>query len=269
MVTRVPTLAEAVHLYTATVKPADQSNSHRQLNRFLRWFEQRKQPDTLPVDEVKITDVTDYAEYSKNDVELLKPVKEFFTFARKEGWNSTDLTKHIRTRKAATPKKATAEVQPRSVERLTRTGHEDMQRELAELKARLPEITDEIQRAAADKDFRENAPLQAAREEQSKLVGRIQELEGVLKSVEIIEENAAELRTGRVAMGATVVVCDLEDGEELRYTLVSGHEVDIRNGKMSVDSPIGRALLDKCEGEEVEVAAPGGKVRLRISKIEG
>lgn len=272
MDTKGPTLAEAVHSFTAALKPQDQSASHRELNRFLRWFEAQKPGERVWVSDLKIADVTAYADSATNVAggmaERLQPVKAFLAYAHKQGWTETSLAPHIRIRKTPTLKKQQAEVQPRVVVQLTESGHRALVSELEELRSRVPGLTEEIHKAAADKDFRENAPLQAAREEHAKLVSRIQELEGVLRSVEIIDEHAAERRDGRVTLGSTIVVHDLSHDEEVRYTLVAGHEVDIRSGKLSVDSPIGRALLDKGEGDEVEVQAPLGEIRLRVQRIE-
>ncbi|HEX2173049.1 MAG TPA: transcription elongation factor GreA [Dehalococcoidia bacterium] len=275
MADNTATLAEAVQRYTATLKPADQSSAYRELSRFLRWFDEQpgqKRSDELGVSELKIDHVTTYAELSSNIAggmaERLQPLKSFLSYLAKQGLTTTNLAQHVRIRKTPTLKKQQAEVQPRSVVQLTASGHRDLVAELEQLRARIPEITDEVQRAAADKDFRENAPLQAAREEHSKIVGRIQELEGVLRSAEILDESAVERSAGRVVLGSTVLLHDLSHDEELRYTLVAGHEVDIRNGKLSVDSPTGRALLERREGDEVEVTAPLGVVRMRIKKIE-
>lgn len=274
MVTRAPTLAEATHSYTASLKSQDQTTYHRELNRFLRWFDAQnpqKPSEEFLVGELKIADVTGYSEGMTNMsamAEHLQPVKAFLSYLYKKECTEFNLAPHIRIRKASVPRKHQAEVQPRVVVRLTESGHRNLVAELEELRNRIPEITSEVQRAAADKDFRENAPLQAAREEHSKIAGRIQELEGVLRSAEIIDENAPDRSGGRVGLGSTVVVHDLNHDEELRYTLVAGHEVDIRNGKLSVDSPTGRALLARQAGDEVEVEAPLGVVRMQIKVVE-
>jgi transcription elongation factor GreA len=272
MDTKAPTLAEAVHTYTASLKTQDQSVANRELNRFLRWFEAQRPGERVYIGDLKISDVVAYAESATNVAggmaERLQPVKAFLAYAHKQGWTEAALAPHVRIRKTPTLKKQQAEVQPRSVVQLTESGYHALVAELEELRGRVPAITEEIQKAAADKDFRENAPLQAAREEQAKLASRIQELEGVLRSAEIMDERAADERNGRVTLGSTVVVHDLSHDEELRYTLVAGREVDIRSGKLSVDSPIGRALLDRGEGDEVEVQAPVGEIRLRVQRIE-
>jgi len=122
----------------------------------------------------------------------------------------------------------------------------------------------DIKRAAADKDFRENAPLDAAREQLSYLEGRLKELEAVLKAAVITE--AGVEASARVGIGSSVVLRDLDSGQELTYTLVGPRDVDAARGRISSASPIGRAILDKSSGQVIEIAVPAGKMRYRIER---
>jgi transcription elongation factor GreA len=118
-----------------------------------------------------------------------------------------------------------------------------------------------------DKDFRENAPLDAAKEKQAHLEMRIQEIEETLKHAAVVGK-----RDGggvRVRIGSTVEVTNLSSGASLRYTVVGATEGDAAAGKISNVSPIGKALVDRRMGEEVDVSVPAGVLRLRIEKIEG
>jgi transcription elongation factor GreA len=141
-----------------------------------------------------------------------------------------------------------------------------MKGELDNLKKRSRGLMGEIQRAAADKDFRENAPLHAAREERGHVEGRIKELEQTLKATTIIEEKKAP--TKKSSIGDSMVVCDLTSGEECRYMIVDPREVNIAKGKISIASPLGKALLGRSDGETVEISAPAGKLRYQIKRIE-
>ncbi len=123
-----------------------------------------------------------------------------------------------------------------------------------------------MRRAAADKDFRENAPLEAAREEHGQIEGRIRELEGTLKSAIVIDEK--EKVTPKVSIGDSIILRDLASGEVLSYMLVSPREVDPTKGKISSLSPIGRAIIGQSQGEIVEVTVPAGKLRYQIKQIE-
>ena len=124
----------------------------------------------------------------------------------------------------------------------------------------------DIQVAAADKDFRENAPLHAAREERGHVEGRIKELEGTLKAATIIDENKEP--TVKSVVGDSLVLTDLATGEECCYRIVDPREVNPSKGKISIASPLGKALLGKQDGQEIEIIAPVGKLRYRIIRIE-
>jgi transcription elongation factor GreA len=153
-------------------------------------------------------------------------------------------------------------------EMLTAEGFKRLQEELDHLiNVKRPEIARELFEARIDKDFRENAPFDAAKHHQAEVEARIRQLQAVLARAQIID-GTSTTRTGRIALGARVVLRDLEHDEELEYTLVSPNEANPRLGRISVASPVGKALLERTEGEEVEVEAPGGTIKYRIDKVE-
>ena len=136
---------------------------------------------------------------------------------------------------------------------------------MATLKSKRSQAIDEIRRAAADKDFRENAPLEAAREQRGHLERRIRELEETVKSARVID--GEQRVTLKASIGDRVVLRDLASGEELRYMIVSPREVDPTRGKVSSASPIGKAIIGRGEGEVVEVMAPAGRLRYQIEQV--
>ena len=173
---------------------------------------------------------------------------------------------HLRAKKK--PTKHTVFTSKPSAESipLTAQGYAELQAELETLKSQRPHISEEIYRAAADKDFRENAPLEAAREAQGQLEGRIRGLESILGIATVSEKEIADIH--QLALGNTVVLQDLITNEELCYKLVSPSEVNLAKGKISTASPTGKALLGQKEGEIIEVVAPAGVWRYRIARIE-
>lgn len=140
-----------------------------------------------------------------------------------------------------------------------------MKKELAALKSKRPQIIDEIRRAAADKDFRENAPLAAAREDLSHLEGRIKELEETLKSAVLIGDQPKV--TPKAGIGSSIVLRDLVSAEELNYTIVSPREVNPAKGKISNASPIGKAIIGRAQGDTVEIKVPAGRLRYEIRQV--
>ncbi len=147
---------------------------------------------------------------------------------------------------------------------ITKRGAELLKEELHRLKhVERPAVIIAISEARAQGDLSENAEYDAAKEKQGFIEGRIQELEGKLSAAQIIDPAALDV-SGRVVFGATVDLEDLEDGTKLTYQIVGDDEADIAANKISISSPIARALISKEEGDVAEVQAPGGVRRYEI-----
>jgi len=148
---------------------------------------------------------------------------------------------------------------------LTPEGESKLRAELAELTGpRREELSQRLRSAIQMGDLSENADYHKAKEDQGFLEGRIQEIEAILRSAVIIEENTNK---DVVAIGSHVTIQEDSFAPET-YHLVGPTEADPRNGKISHESPIGRALLNKRIGEVAEAEAPGGKIKFKILKIE-
>ncbi len=253
--------------YLATLPPAAQQQQQPEVSRFVRWFGTDRW-----VADLRGHDVENYAEGIAGNIsdlpQRLETVRAFLAFARKEKHTSSNLAVHVRLRKtgsSAPSGNAITEV-PEAVH-LTAEGREALQEELDGLKAERPRITADIARAMSDKDFRENAPLDAAKDRQAHVEARIRELESVLHRARILGRDT--VISGEAAgIGSTVVLRNLKSDTQTRFTLVSPNEVDPAQGKISVESPVGRALLQRRPGEEVEVAAPRGTLHFRIERVE-
>ena len=142
---------------------------------------------------------------------------------------------------------------------LTEVGAERLRGELKKLKSvERPKVIAAIAEARSHGDLSENAEYDAAKEQQGFIEGRIAELEGSLSIAEVISPGAVAT-DGRVVFGAFVKLDDDANDREVTYQLVGNLEADLEQGRISISSPIGRALLGKEEGDEVEVDAPGGK----------
>ncbi len=150
---------------------------------------------------------------------------------------------------------------------LTKQGAEKLVEELKELKTVVrPRIINAIAEARAHGDLKENAEYHAAREQQSFAEGRIADIEGKLSNAQIIDITAIDAN-GKVVFGATVELEALETGETITYQIVGVDEADIKMGKISVSSPIARALIGKEEEDIAEVRAPGGVKEYEIISI--
>ncbi|MET0027886.1 MAG: transcription elongation factor GreA [Candidatus Thiodiazotropha sp.] len=150
---------------------------------------------------------------------------------------------------------------------LTARGAAALQEELKQLKSvERPKVIQAIAEAREHGDLKENAEYHAAREQQSFIEGRIKDIEGKLSHAQIID--VTQLNAGgKVVFGATVVVLELDNDEEFTYQIVGDDEADIKNGLISVSSPIARALIGKQEGDDVFLNTPGGSREFEILEV--
>jgi len=150
---------------------------------------------------------------------------------------------------------------------MTAEGHAALQAELKNLKSvERPNIIAAISEARAHGDLSENAEYHAAKEKQSFIEGRISELDDKLARADVID--VSKLTGGKIRFGATVSLIDVDSEEEATYKIVGDDEANVKEGKISISSPIARALIGKEEGDEAEVAAPAGARAYEIIKVE-
>ena len=150
---------------------------------------------------------------------------------------------------------------------LTARGESQLREELKRLKAERPQLSAAIGTAREHGDLRENAEYHAAKEQQGLAEARIRDIEGKLSNAQVIEVSNLNAG-GRVVFGATVCLADDEDGKEMRYQIVGEDEADIKAGRVSVTSPVARAMIGKSEGDTVEVSTPGGQLVYVIISVE-
>ena len=151
---------------------------------------------------------------------------------------------------------------------MTVKGAESLREELAYRKGTLrQEIAEAIAEARAHGDLKENAEYHAAREQQSFNEGRAQEIEARLADAQIIDVSKMEA-SGKVIFGSTVTLIDCNTDETIRYHIVGEDEADLKQNKLSVMSPIARALIGKMEDDVVTVSTPGGEREYEVSGVE-
>ncbi len=151
---------------------------------------------------------------------------------------------------------------------MTVAGEARLRKELEQLKGEArPRVIAAIAEAREHGDLKENAEYHAAREQQGFIEGRIQEIEGKLGSAQVIDVTKLP-RTGKVIFGVTVELLNLDTDDEVTYRIVGEDEADIKQGLISVTSPIARALIGKEEGDVVVVKTPGGNVEYEIAGVE-
>lgn len=151
---------------------------------------------------------------------------------------------------------------------MTIHGHQKLQTELDHLKkVDRPAVINAISEARAHGDLKENAEYHAAKEKQSFLEGRIRDIEAKLSKCQVIDISKIP-NEGKVIFGSTVTLLNLDTDEEVIYQIVGEDEADIKYHKISVTSPVSRAIIGKMDGDEVTVQSPSGEVLYEIVKVE-
>jgi transcription elongation factor GreA len=151
---------------------------------------------------------------------------------------------------------------------MTVGGVEKLRAELNDLKVlQRPRIVQAIAEARAHGDLKENAEYHAAREQQSFCEGRIKEIEGKLADSEVIDISKIP-NTGKVLFGTTVSLYNLDTEKSVTYQIVGEDEADVKAGRISVTSPIARAMMGKSAGDEIVVKAPSGDIAYEIEKVQ-
>ena len=150
---------------------------------------------------------------------------------------------------------------------MTNRGYQTLMDELKRLKSvERPKNVREIEEARGHGDLSENAEFHAAKERQSLLDLQIRDIEDKLARAQVIE--VSKLSGDKVVFGATVSLADGDTGDKMVYQIVGDHEAEPKNGKISISSPVARALIGKCEGDEVQVRTPTGVRSFEILSVE-
>jgi len=152
------------------------------------------------------------------------------------------------------------------MEYMSQEGYDKLVAELHQLEnVELPKVRDAISEARDKGDLSENFEYHAAKREQARILGRIRFKQRVLEFARVID--TSKLNSGKVCLLSKVEMTNMGNSARMTYTIVSPHEANLREGKISIKSPIGQALLNRKVGDTVEVQVPAGKLKLRIESI--
>lgn len=244
----------------------------QELRKFLRWSGDREVGRFTPHDMEQYAKEVGQSGADAAQQRLL-PVKAFVDYWKDQGWTDKKLATHLRPPRSKARGGARASVRPvaRPVEDeptfLSQEGYDRLVQQVEELKSERVVVTQEIRRAMADKDFRENAPLDAAKERQGRIETQIRHLEATIANAQILAASTNGSDVTRSAVGTKITIRDKDSGEVLDYTLVDAREADIAVGRISIQSPVGQALLDLESGAEVSVPTPKGTLTYVVQGI--
>lgn len=260
--------SEALVHFVNSLEPEKIEAERPQVEKFIGWFGTERLMSELGGEDVGryLGEVTAEEEH---DPSHLEPLRAFLAYSSRLAFTEENLVPHLQLEGdhgGARGLEGAADDLGGKAFHVTLDGLQALEVQLEELKAERPVIADKLREAMADKDFRENAPLDAARDEQAHLEAKIRETEDRLRHAVIID---ADAKGGLANVGSVVKLLNVEHGREQEFTLVSAAEVDPTNGKISMDSPIGTALKNKGQGDEVIVEAPAGQMRFKVLEVRG
>ena len=265
----VLSLNEAFQTYVRQMPKDAKKAAQPEIAKFVRWLGAERLIDSIIPSEIgEFNEIFGAKTATRDAKERLSAVKLFLTFLKKKELIEINLAQHLRLRKSRTISarsrtSATPDTNTRLV-RLTQSGYNEMTKQLTQLQEERVRIVKDIQRAAADGDVRENAPLEAAREAQGMTIGKIQEIEATLKVAVIID--AKQQEEDRVHIGSKVELTETTSNKKVNYQLVEPNEANPLASKISIVSPVGSAILGQKLGDEVKVKTPRGEQVYKISK---
>jgi transcription elongation factor GreA len=234
-----------------------------EINRFVRHIGAER--DVTKITKLEVERYQQYlADTAGEAATRVEALKTFLSDMKTKRLTETNLGAGLRVRRKGGSGNARKE--EAAVVELTREGLEQLQAELNHLESEVaPAVRDDLAAAYQDRDFRENAPYDEAKRRMGEVQGQIDRLKGQIKAARVVERETSNERAG---LGSKVVLRDLQFDEELDYVLVGPGEVDTRNRRISIQSPVGSALKDRGVGDTVEVDIPSGKAHYRIERIE-
>lgn len=223
--------------------------------------------------------VTDFQEEigdsAMDQTARLQPVKEFLRYCWKQEYTGENLGNYLRIKRStgARPNNDRLQHEQAQTFQMTADGLLALQEELGQLEAEMPAAVQAVAAAREDKDIRENAPLEAAREYQERLKSRINELTYQIAHAEV-RDHRSSAEAGRARLGSRVSVVEIDErqqplGEAREYTLVGTTEANATARRISIESPLGRGLLDQSVNDLIEIEAPSGRKRFRLLAVSG
>ena len=228
------TLAEASSLFLDSVKGNARQAAFAELNRFTRWYGGNKSLSVM-----RGHDVATYGESmgpaTPETMKRAEQIRAFLVFLKKEGVLEQNLAPHLRLKKAGKIGGVQSSSAPSTVE-LTAEGVDALKAEQESLFEQRLLVREDIRKAMGDKDFRENAPLDAAKDRQGHIEARLREIDSMLKRAVVVEAGG---NADRVRVGCVVRVKNVVNGRTMQYSIVGPTEANAAEGKISSDSPVG------------------------------
>lgn len=259
------TLGEALDEYLTSLKPV----LRHEYEHYVRKYVEHADPTTICAT-LTGSRVESYAESQirsadPNAQRRVVALKAWFQFLKKKNYTTANYGINVRVRRSGGRAGSGAVRMEEAPIEMTADGLEALKQELAEIESKVPDLVKSIALARSDGDLRENAPYHAAREALAFTNDRKQRIETSLKRAVVVDSSGRD--EDLAALGSMVTVTHIEKNRQETYQLVSSREANARERRISVESPVGKVLLGRRVGDEVQVEAPQGSMRYRIDSV--
>ncbi len=259
------TLGEALDEYLTSLKPVLRHEYEQYVRKYVEHADPTTQCSTLTGSRVESYAESQIRSADPNAKHRVTALKAWFQFLKKKNYTTANYGINVRVRRSGGRAGASAvRIEEAPIE-MTADGLEALKHELADLESKVPDLVKSIALARSDGDLRENAPYHAAREALAFTNDRKQRIETSLKRAVVVDSSGRD--EDLAALGSMVTVTYMEKNRQETYQLVSSREANARERRISVESPVGKVLLGRRVGDEVQVEAPQGSMHYRIDSV--
>lgn len=278
----VNTLIKSVNLYTNRMRKSRKETIKNDLSSFIQWLtislENKSYDENSNLENINLNiiepffieqyvKITNLKHSNQNASKKLTVARDYLNYIHTEGFTESNLGNHIRNKKGRRSGSVSlkSKVHEGDLVEISKEYHDSLEKELNVKYKEREDVVVDINKAAADKDFRENAPLEAAREKQGLIESQIKTIEETLRKSVIFNTKRSNKKNKIAQIGSKVTL--EKENKRTKINLVASPEADVNLSKISLESPLGKALLGKGENDHVTILAPAGEIKYKIVKV--
>ena len=278
----VNTLIKSVNLYTNRMRKSRKETIKNDLSSFIQWLtislENKSYDENSNLENINLNiiepffieqyvKITNLKHSNQNASKKLTVARDYLNYIHTEGFTESNLGNHIRNKKGRRSGSVSlkSKVHEGDLVEISKEYHDSLEKELNVKYKEREDVVVDINKAAADKDFRENAPLEAAREKQGLIESQIKTIEETLRKSVIFNTKRSNKKNKIAQIGSKVTL--EKENKRTKINLVASPEADVNLSKISLESPLGKALMGKGENDHVTISAPAGEIKYKIVKV--
>ena len=275
-------LIKSVNLYTNRMRKSRKETIKNDLSSFIQWLtislENKSYDENSNLENINLNiiepffieqyvKITNLKHSNQNASKKLTVARDYLNYIHTEGFTESNLGNHIRNKKGRRSGSVSlkSKIHEGDLVEISKEYHDSLEKELNVKYKEREDVVVDINKAAADKDFRENAPLEAAREKQGLIESQIKTIEETLRKSVIFNTKRSNKKNKIAQIGSKVTL--EKENKRTKINLVASPEADVNLSKISLESPLGKALMGKGENDHVTISAPAGEIKYKIVKV--